>query len=252
VARDRSREEEGDGGVPGWIVTYGDMMTLLLTFFVLLLSFSTIHEEEFKKAISSLQVQLGAVPMYLRQPTNPVTAMDELNIARLSRIRNVGRSISRRFSLLGVTRFATVRFRATGLKVTLNEQALFGTGEAELKEEAGEVLGIVAEALAQVPGLRIQVEGHSDNLPMRSGGQFSSNFELSGARALNVLNSLIEFGIRAEDLSFVGYGEYKPLVANDSAENRARNRRVEISAQVISGELKPRDASALSEAFGGN
>ncbi len=249
--RDKRGGDDSEGGVPGWMVTYGDMMTLLLVFFVLLLSFSTIHEEEFQKAISSLREELGAFRLFLREPANPVVSTEAPNVARLSRLRNVGRNISRRFSVMGTTRFATVRYTATGLKITLNEQALFDSGQAELKDEARGVLAVIATSLAQVPGLRIQVGGHSDNLPVRTGGPYSSNFELSGDRALNVLNSLMGFGLRAEDLSFAGYGEYRPLVNNDTPENRAKNRRVEISAQVVAGELESREASTLTEVFGG-
>ncbi|MCX7910505.1 MAG: OmpA family protein, partial [Endomicrobia bacterium] len=103
---------------------------------------------------------------------------------------------------------------------------LFDIGKAELKDTALSVLSEVAESLKPVSN-EIVVEGHTDNLPIY-GGRYRSNWELSAARAFSVRDYLIKQGIDERRISCVGYGEYRPVAPNDTEENRAKNRRIEI------------------------
>lgn len=124
--------------------------------------------------------------------------------------------------------FATVKVSEQRVKIMLADPVLFDLGESELKRPAMPILHQVAGLLKDIPNA-IMVEGHTDDRPI-TGGKFRSNWELSAARAFSVIRYFIdEENIPAEGLSAVGYGEYRPLYPNDTEENRARNRRIEIN-----------------------
>ncbi len=116
-----------------------------------------------------------------------------------------------------------------GLVITFVADVLFDSGKADLKPEAFNSLKKVARVLKEnVPELRVGVEGHTDNQPIKFSG-WKSNWELSSSRALSVLHYLVEpAGVRSERLSAIAYGEFHPVASNDTAENRQLNRRVEV------------------------
>jgi len=223
MARGR-RAQDDEPGVPGWVVTYGDMMSLLLTFFVLLISFSTIKEEEFNRAIASLQGALGVMPSnrHLIELREPIPEMS------VQRFRDVAAKIEEYIRVHGREKDVHVQFTAEGLKLTMQNPVLFDTGEDALKPEAAPILTEVAGLLSELSDNFISIQGHTDNVPIRT-ARFRSNLELSTARAISVARFVIdEGGIDAKNVSVVGYSENLPIALNDSPENRARNRRVEI------------------------
>ena len=118
-----------------------------------------------------------------------------------------------------------------GLAIRLEDEALFDLGKAKLRQEAHAILDEVAETLKGFPN-GIRVEGHTDDLPIRS-ERFPSNWELSSARATAVLRHMQGKGIDPRRLSAIGFGEWRPVVKNDSPEHRQKNRRVEIFMDVL-------------------
>lgn len=223
MARGKRAQDE-EPRVPGWVVTYGDMMSLLLTFFVLLISFSTVHEEDFEKAAASLKGALGVLPRELtfldfRQPIPEM---------RVQRFRDVAAKIAEYIRVHGREKDINVQFTAEGLKLTMQDPVLFDTGEDELKPAAGPILTDVAGLLSELSDSFTSIQGHTDNVPIRT-ARFRSNLELSAARALSVARFLVDKGgIDPNNVSVVGYSENLPIAPNDSPENRAKNRRVEI------------------------
>jgi chemotaxis protein MotB len=124
-------------------------------------------------------------------------------------------------------KIATVEVKEEEIVINLPSPVLFDLGKAELKDEAKAVLHEVAQSL-KLMNNDIVVEGHTDNLPIY-GGKYKSNWELSAARAFAVRDYLITYeGINERRISCVGYGEYRPIAPNDTEENRAKNRRIEI------------------------
>ena len=113
------------------------------------------------------------------------------------------------------------------LKLVLTEGVLFDSGKAELKEKAKEVLKPIVEELKKLPN-DVFVEGHTDNVPIKS-GRFSTNWELSMARAYSVINYMESLGMDKRKLAGIGYGENRPVADNLAPVGRARNRRIEIS-----------------------
>lgn len=114
------------------------------------------------------------------------------------------------------------------LQVRAASELLFDSGSADLKPEGRTVLAKVAKAIKGVPDREVRVEGHTDDVPVRS-AKFTSNWDLSAARAATVAKVLAEGGVSPKLIAVVGYGEFRPLAPNDSAENRQKNRRIEIS-----------------------
>ncbi len=215
-------------GAPMWMATFGDMMSLLLTFFILLVSFSSIQETKFHEAVGSLQGALGVlsqlpkvpVKMDIDKPTKRGNmSTDELGkrVAELkekiAELQENGKSVS-------------VGRSEKGLAIRLDDQTLFDPGKADLRQSATEVLSLVAGTLAEFPNA-VRIEGHTDNLPINT-EQFPSNWELSAARAAAVLRFFQEHGLDPRRMSAVGMGEWRPLASNDSVAERQRNRRVEI------------------------
>jgi chemotaxis protein MotB len=123
-----------------------------------------------------------------------------------------------------------ISLRSGRMVLALPTDVLFDSGRAKIKPRGREALTQVGSVLTTIAGRRFQVAGHTDNEPIRLSG-FSSNWQLSSERALEVVNVLIESGMRPETLSAAGYGEFDPLSPNDTAENKAHNRRIEITLQ---------------------
>lgn len=129
-----------------------------------------------------------------------------------------------------------VAVRDGRLVVELAENVLFDSGQARLKKAGQKALSAVTEILKQVPDRKFQVAGHTDNIAIRT-RRFASNWELSTARAVNVVKFMQEQGLDPDRLSAAGYSEYSPVASNDSPEGRAENRRIEIVLQPNLSEL---------------
>ncbi len=222
----KKKQEECPPGAPGWITTFSDLMSLLLTFFVLIVSFSSIQQVKFQKALGSLKAYLGVLPkqesaFFQRQLVVP--QMTDEGTRRMKRLAKELKKIIKKRNLQSRIKY---EFTTKGLLIRIDSPVLFDLGKAQIKPEAYPVLDKVIEMTRDWDN-EIRIEGHTDDLPIHS-SRFPSNWELSAARALSVLRYFLKNGIEPQRLAAVGYGEYHPLVPNTSAENRARNRRVEI------------------------
>lgn len=221
--RRRRKDEDLQGGT--WLTTYADMVTLLLCFFVLLFAFSEVDAGPFQSIIRSLQRGLGI----LQGGTNvigqdaAVIAPGDLAGRQLNEIFDRLAAYLEQQAIPGISLDMDER----GVTIRFADQVFFDLGKADLKPEAIRILDNIAPLLRDLPN-PIRVEGHTDNWPIRT-AQFPSNWELSVHRATNVVRYLIEEkGFDPQKLSAVGYAEYRPLRPNDTAENRALNRRVDI------------------------
>lgn len=226
----KKRKDEDEPGVPAWMVTYGDMMTLLLTFFVLLLSFSSIQESKFHEAIGSLQAAMGVMntSQYVLETQAPPLPTD-VSRAR-QQLRAQMKKIEDYLKSAGLDGNVEVLPTWEGFVIRLDNPLLFDTGSADLKPEANGIMDAIISLLSQMD-YELRIEGHTDNVPIHN-QRFPSNWELSTTRALSVLKAVNRRGIDPTRLSASGYGEFKPLVPNDSDENRQRNRRVEIHVKT--------------------
>ncbi len=210
------------------MVTYGDMMSILLTFFVLILSFSSIQNVEFEKALGSLKSALGVLPkkesvIYQLTPKFPKIA----NNLTKGKFQKSVQELQKIIKEEGLEDNIKLETKEDGILIRIDSPVLFDLGKAKLKAKALPILNRVLEMTRDWPN-NIRIEGHTDDLPIHT-EKYPSNWELSTARALSVLRYFLNQGnVEPNRLAAVGYGEYHPLVPNNSQENRAKNRRVEI------------------------
>jgi len=222
-----------------WMTTYTDMVTLLLTCFILLISLASFSEPKSTGDLPPPVTETAAadpilsdesaferVPdaLFLRQPPDSWSA-------RLS--RDLERFVDRAAVRGGMT----VVSAETMVTVRLNDRLLFPSGRVELQQAGRELLRELAPLLAAAPE-RIEVRGHTDSVPI-STWLFPSNWELSGARAAAVVRALIDSGIDPGRLSATGFADTEPLASDDSAEGRQENRRVEV---VLRARFDPPEA----------
>jgi chemotaxis protein MotB len=209
---------------PGWVVTYGDLMSLLLVFFVLVVSFSTTEIIKFRKAMGSLKGGSG----FLEPSTgsSPVSMDAMMNLER-----EMETSISELTEILEEMQLETMvdyYQDEKGIRFVLKSPVLFDEARADLKPDIAPVLDQIAIIISKYPHERVIVEGHTDDTPIRT-ELYPSNWELSAARSMAVLQYYFKRNlIPPANLSSMGYGEYHPIVPNTTEANKSRNRRVEI------------------------
>lgn len=232
-ANEQTTEPRGN-----WLLTFNDMITLLLTFFVLILSMSNIEAAKVTDVAGSVKRVLG---MQQEQETRPKAVIESVipsiydeDIQRKRKQKDhlimSGTMAERRTVLakavekLGGQRIVPNR---NGLLLSLNEQLLFLPGLADVSTGGRNTLSALGEVLKR-SDVFIRVEGNTDDVPIAT-GQYPSNWELSLARAVGVVKYLAEDGgIAPERLSAVGYADARPVVGNSDARNRQLNRRVDI------------------------
>lgn len=213
------------------MTTYGDLITQILIFFVLLFSFSSVDRDKFNAAMLSLQGSLGIIEGGMTLEKGDFIEGGEIGELMISAQEQ------REFeSLQGKVEQIIAGDNLNGIQVNLDERGLlirfvegvlFDSGKADIKNEAKAILDKLAPLLIETHK-HIRIEGHTDNLPINT-REFPSNWELSTCRAVNVVKYMIEkHNFSPYILSAAGYGEYRPIAPNDSAKNRALNRRVDI------------------------
>ncbi|MCP3102061.1 OmpA family protein [Myxococcus sp. K15C18031901] len=176
-----------------------------------------------RRALQEQNAQLAALNEELARNSKKLAQAKEELEKKSSEYENLAQSLKQEISD-GKIELSEMKGRMT---VQLKDKILFASGSARVGKEGAEALAKIAEALKSVTGKIIRVEGHTDDIPIGS-GQFPTNWELSLARAMAVVRALQDSGVDPTMLSAAGYGQYQPIVANDSTEHRSQNRRIEI------------------------
>jgi len=232
MRRRKKREEESSGG--SWLTTYGDMVTLILTFFILLYSFSTIDVIKFRKMMFSFKdaigVMKGGKTFEEQKATSSGQSIESAGEPRRSTqdIIQVAQKVQAVLKEEGLESNVTVTVNQRGVVVSLAEGLLFRQGEYEVRPAGKRVLMVLAKIIKELPN-NISVEGHADSVPIRSSGIIKDNWTLSVLRAARI----VEFfeknaGISPKRLQAVGYGNSRPIVPNDTELHRSMNRRADI------------------------
>ena len=214
---------------PSWLITFSDMMTLLLVFFVLLFSISTMNLAKFKEIMGSIQKGLKSsnLPSLKQLPGSGINYTMKLikgeGVSRIDLFNDIKKFIQKH----GIFDKVEITKDERGTIIRITDPILFESGKAEINKKAYPLLRLIGKAILDAP-VEVSIEGHTDNVPIRT-SKYPSNWELSTARAVNVLKFFIkECNVPPNKLIAVGYGDQKPLFPNDTEEHRAKNRRVEI------------------------
>jgi len=220
-----------------WLVSYADFITLLFAFFVVMYSISSVNEGRYRTVSESIKAALNPLSNHsgenriinvgeaksIQQGRNPSDA----KLAVLRRIRQQIQVVSDK-QMKDLVALVTIVQKINGdIVITIPDRLLFSSGEATVRAEALPFLEGLGGVILEL-NRHTRVEGHTDNVPIRT-AQFPSNWELSSTRAVMVVRVLSElYGVPADHLSAVGHAETRPLTANSDAEQRAKNRRVEV------------------------
>ena len=264
------KPEEIKPGLPAWQGTFGDLMNLLLCFFVLLFSMASMDAAKFEEVAASFSSafsifsggemaigkgaligdgvsQLTELSAYITSmglaqsgedsdaETDAVGEMDQKELMeaaeeeQMEASKELAEKIQAAIDEGDIDNEVSLNYTSQYVQLTIQGSILFDSGKVELKEDALPVIDKVGQILESYAGGTIEIEGHTDNRPMNSGGKYSNNDELSSGRALSVFNYLLENTyLDPANLVHTGRGEYDPIADNSTDEGRARNRRVEI------------------------
>ena len=262
----KRKEETPAPGAPAWTATFGDLMNLPLCFFVLLFSMSTLDEKKWQEVVASFSQtfsifnggataigdgilvsngvsQLNELDEYINSTGYEADdsdaeeydkentlegAMEQIEAAQLQESEEMAEMVEEMVAESQMSDAIKVEFNAQYVQLTLKGALLFDSGKADIREDALPVLDKVGVILGKYSGNIIEIEGHTDNVPI-SNGRFADNSELSCARALSVFNYFLDTtNLEPSLIKYAGRGEYVPVADNSTEEGRARNRRVEI------------------------
>lgn len=258
----RKKQEEAPKGSPAWMATFSDLMNLLLCFFVLLFSMSSVDAEKFELVIASLQSSFSILPaggssigdgemvsagisqlenldIYFKEANSESeiendneseddNLKEEFEKASLEESEQMAEDIEAYLQNAGIGDKVDLDVTAQFVRLTLNGALLFNSGKAEIREDALPLVDKLGKVVETYADNSIYIEGYTDNVPMVNGA-FENNDVLSAYRALAVKNYFIENTLlNADKVRAVSCGEYSPIADNSTSEGRALNRRVEI------------------------
>ncbi len=257
----KRKPDEPPKGAPAWQSTFADLMNLLLCFFVMLFSMSSIDAQKFELLAASFNQtfsifsagataigegvlismgvsQLNELDNYINStgrdtegdtiPEDLETATEVMEEAKLKESEELAEKIEEAVKEKNLDKEIDIEFTAQYVQLTLNGALLFDSGSVVIKEEAMPLMNQLGIILQRFSEGNIEIEGHTDNVPM-SGAKYSNNDELSSGRALSVFYYLEDnTTLDMSKVKHSGRGEYAPIADNATEEGRARNRRVEI------------------------
>lgn len=258
----RKKKEEAPKGSPAWMNTFSDLMNLLLCFFVLLFSMSTVDAEKFEMVVASLQSSFSVLPsggssigegqlissgvsqlenfsMFFEQFSSENEANEQEEAKEqsvkeafeeegLKESEEMAETINEKVEYYGIQNQVEVDFNAQYVLLTLNGALLFDSGKSEMRQDAYPLIEKIGAILTNYRSNIIEIEGHTDNVPI-STAKYENNDVLSMYRALTVADYIREItNIEPALIKSSGRGEYVPVADNADSEGRARNRRVEI------------------------
>jgi len=262
----RKRLTEDPESQDRWLVSYADFITLLFAFFVVMYAISQVNESKYRVLSDSL-VKAFQNPSRLPDAESPtrspraILGLEQGGIigpapgspeeadmrAMMAQMKELGAELSKLLDPLVKEGLVRVSESRQGLVIEINASVLFRSGQSSLEVEATRILSEVARVLA-VTKSAISVEGHTDNVPIAT-PTFASNWELSASRAATVVRLFVETGITAARLTAIGPADNQPIEPGDTAEARARNRRVTVTIGAISQaatSAQPREVPAAT------
>jgi len=260
MARLRRKAEEHEN-LERWLVSYADFITLLFAFFVVMYSISSVNEGKYRVLAESIYeafrpgvllpkhegsressvvpAVVSGLPLTVKRRGGDEGRSETAEEARMRSALETTATTAKRVQEALAAMIASgdvqVSEGAFGVSIDVGAEILFPSGSATLSPVALSALRPIARVLAESGDFPITVEGHTDNVPLRPGGAFPSNWELSAARAAAVVRLFVQEGVAAHRLAAVGYADQRPIADNLTPQGRARNRRVTIRLETMAG-----------------
>jgi chemotaxis protein MotB len=229
-----------------WLLTYADMITLLVVFFIILYAQSEVNQTKFSELAASFRRAFNNGAMIGQDASGAVVGTGgSVGQIQISQVQYIQNEMGKDVQVNGLTDVVSIGSLQEGMVITVSGELLFPSGEAQLDPAAYPVLDLIAARLRTLPN-NVRINGYTDDVPIHSAA-FPSNWELSTARALAVLHYFVDHGgIEPVRLAVGGYGQYQPIAPNDTRENRARNRRVEIVVLADALESGPTPSASVA------
>ncbi|MBX4261455.1 OmpA family protein [Clostridium estertheticum] len=237
------KREEKEGNGERWLLTYSDLITLLMIFFVVMYASSTADTTKYKQLAKSLNVAISGggasiigsdtatsvtnSTVTVVDPPETTTTAANSKTAEENNMENIKKNVDTYLKQNGLASSVSTKIDERGLEVSLKTSLLFDVGTAGVKEDSAKKLISIGKILNHVNNY-VRIEGHTDSTPM-SNNEFKSNWQLSAIRATNVTELLIsKAGISPKKISAVAYGENRPVATNTTEVGKAKNRTVDI------------------------
>lgn len=252
MSKKTRHEEHEEHADESWLLPYSDLMTLLVALFLVMYAMSATDAkkfEEMSQAFSSalnggsgILDQRSATPTKSQLDQGKNDKMDnvvaentgEAEISKLRKqeqedLEKLKKQFDQYIQNNGLTDLLSTKLNESQLMITISDNALFASGQAEVKDDSRQLAKSISNMLQQFPDYNVLVQGHTDNIPI-SNSSYSSNWDLSVDRALHFMKILL-LNPKLDPVKFspIGYGEYHPIAPNTTAAGRAKNRRVEVS-----------------------
>ncbi len=219
--RRQKQQQEQEGSNEIWLLTMSDLMMLLMIFFILFFTVSYAQHVNSEPPPVTIKPRFVETTVQVVAPIVPKVAEQKKAISEMEAdLQNTVEAMPERQGVL-------LERRLNHVIMTFPEQIMFDSGRSELKRSSQTVLQTVADFIDQHPGLLLEIQGHTDNRPIRT-NRYPSNWELSADRATRVARALVALGVRPFRITAKGFGEYHPVASNKSEKGRLKNRRVEI------------------------
>ncbi|MFO7731135.1 MAG: flagellar motor protein MotB [Spirochaetia bacterium] len=234
MAERRRRKKCPPEGAPEWMTTYGDMVTLLLTFFVMMYTTATIDGAKIQlilAAFNGLGLRSGGTTL---QATGQLADMGNtvMSLPSAQKGRALDEARKKAVSMFQPeikTKKVQVKEDERGLVISLAADAFFEPASADVRiEESRDVLERVSNLLISMEDYKFRIEGHTDSTPTDPQAEWRTNWELSTARATNVLHYLVDFGVTEDNFQVAGFADTVPIASEETEEGRSYNRRVDI------------------------
>ncbi|UFJ41179.1 flagellar motor protein MotB [Brevibacillus humidisoli] len=248
MARRKKKHQHEEHIDETWLIPYADLLTLLLALFIVLFASSKLDAQKFDQLVQSLKVAFNGGTGFFQSP-NPMPAPPNAPVPTVEmkhvqtkeeqeqerkfqqetrELQKLKEQLDNYIEQNGLKDKLETKITDLGLLITILDNALFDSGSAVVRPEARHLAAEISKLLEPQPR-EVTVAGHTDNVPINT-REFPSNWELSSKRALNFMKILLENEkLDPRKFSATGYGEYRPIASNDTAEGRAQNRRVEVS-----------------------
>lgn len=239
----RSNAEPKKENSDRWLLTYSDLITLLMIFFIIMYSMSKIDSKKFEEIATSLNGALGSGQKSVIDGSpgssmingklpeikdTPEPNNNKGNKSEMDKMNDIKNKLEELAKQKGLSPHIKVRISEAGVNIVITDQVLFNSGYADLTPQSQDLIEKIGFILSGIPDHYIRIEGHTDNIPI-SNSQFKSNWDLAAQRAITVSMVLIHNGaLKSNLISAVSFGEFRPIASNSTKEGRDKNRRVEI------------------------
>ncbi|MEG6615805.1 flagellar motor protein MotB [Peptococcaceae bacterium 1198_IL3148] len=220
-----------------WLVPYSDILTLLLALFIVLFASSTVDAQKYNSMREAMSAAFHTGTRVVNLDPEPDTTVERLHQTTNDlQLEQLKRQIDKYIEENNLSTELETGLKNNFLTLTIRDRALFDSGSAEIKQEFVKTIVSIGHMLEQYNQYEVVIKGHTDNVPINT-RQFESNWDLSSERALNFMKLILQNkNLDPRRFSAIGYGEYRPIESNDTAEGRTKNRRVEVTIQKWSAE----------------